>query len=95
MYSVCCCALKIYTISTLYKKNLIFPPYKESVFCMLVWKVGIKRYTNHFVFNVFQHLNFDMGTKVFLKIVIDNDKYILLERNLIKIQLNQSPNAET
>lgn len=30
-----------------------------------------------------------------LQTVIDNDKYILLETNLIKIQLNQSPNAET
>lgn len=33
--------------------------------------------------------------KSFLQAVIDNDKYILLETNLIKIQLNQSPNAET
>lgn len=33
--------------------------------------------------------------KSFLQTVIDNDEYILLETNLIKIQLNQSPNAET
>lgn len=39
-------------------------------------------------------MSFDIGTKIFLT-VIDSDKYTLLETNLIKIMINQSPNEET
>lgn len=94
MHSVFCIALKIYTTSTLYKQNLISLSCKEAIVYMLVWKVGIIRHTNHLLYNVFQCMNFDTGTKVFLT-NSDSDKYILLGTNLIKILLNQCPNAET
>jgi len=66
MHSDFCKALKIYTTSTLYKENLISLSCKDAIVYMLVWKVGIKRHTNHLLFNVFQCMSFAMGTKAFL-----------------------------